>query len=155
MEPAATQWNERQRQRARKRRIGFGIGGAALIAVLFWLHQPTRRLEIGGHTYDVVVYQAQTSYQRILPGRPETRHYLWLQYYTERQDAGEQQAEAAQLAPQLYPIAERYGLSEIVLQPSRALLTHTFPFVTMSWTLVYGRDSAGQWHAQTPVRGGV
>jgi len=155
VEPAATRWNEHNRQRARTWRIGLALGSAALIALFFLFHQPTQRLEIGGHAYQVVAYQAQTSYQLILPGHPEARRYLWLRYYTERRDAADKQAEAEQIAPELYPIAERYGLSEIVLQPSRALLTPTFPLVTRSWNFAYRRDSSGQWHAEVPVRSGV
>ena len=155
MEPAATRWNEHHRQRMRKWRIGLCIGGAALVALLFLIHQPTRRLEIGGHDYDVMAFQTQTSYQLVLPGRPQTRRYLWLRYYTDRQGVTATQVEAAQIALELYPIAERYGLSEIVLQPSTALLTHTYPLLTTWWHFAYGRDSTGQWHAEAASRGSV
>jgi hypothetical protein len=137
----------RRRRRARWVVVALVI----LLGVLYsrgWSTQPLTLSD--GRSFEVLNFDRHISYLVDRDGSRTTEHSFYVRYYSDAEGMDAMGAEARDLAPSLFPIAERLGYSILKLQAARPLLFRHFPLVIFSTNLRFVRDSAGAWREERP-----
>jgi hypothetical protein len=128
-------------------RVARWLAGGGLVGLVWFMYLPTAQMRIEGvGVYDSIKYERHTKTMHDVRTRQTRRDtLLWFKYYAKVAGAEPQVKEAEWMAPQFFPIAEKYGLRKLRLEPTWPVLTKRFPGVILSRAVNFQRDSSGAW----------
>jgi len=124
--------------------------GATVLFAGYQLHTATKLLGLrDGRQFHLLQYDRNTlSLYDPKTGKWEREQRLLVKYYSDRTERESMVAEARGVAPVFFPIADSLALRILLLEPSRPLLTRSFPLLITSWNVRFVRDSSGTWKEQ-------
>jgi len=127
------------------------LGAAAIMLVLGGaLFTPTKALNLpDGRHFDLLQYDRNTlALYDPKTGTWDRQQRLLIKYYSAYGTSDSMLAEARNLAPQFFRIADSLGLRMILMNPSRPLLVRGFPLLVTSWEVRFVHDSVAGWKEQ-------
>ena len=134
-------------KRGRLRRALWITVDATILFGVYQLHTATQLLVLkDGRHFLLLQYDRNTlALYDPKTGTWEREQRLLVKYYSDRAERDDMLAEARTLAPVFFPIADSLGLRILLLEPSRPLLTRSFPVLITSWHLRFVHDRSGGW----------
>ena len=122
-----------------------------LLAIGYLLHMPTQELRLSDGRRFAVLQVDRNTQIRLDPSGVQlgTEQRLLVKYYSEEHDVTAMLAEARDLAPSLFRVADSLGLATLLVKPSRPLFLRAFPLAVISYDVRFVRDSTGQWREST------
>ncbi len=131
----------------RLRRALWIAAGATVLIAGYLLHTTTKTLGLrDGRQFRLLQYDRNTlALYDPKTGKWDREQRLLVKYYSDRRKRDEMVAEARALAPAFFPIADSLGLRILLLEPSKPLLTRSFPLLVTSWNVRFVHDNSGPW----------
>lgn len=125
--------------------FAFIVVVVAIVHSRLWATQPLRLPD--GRSFAVLDFEPHTSVSLAPDGTQTTEEMFWVRYYANYpEDSAAVIAEARNLAPALYAIADGLYLDIMRLSPSRPIFVRAFPLGVASRELRFERDSLGGWY---------
>lgn len=116
------------------------------LAVAYCAYEPPRSLRLAnGRHLDVAEFDRLTEVTvNAAPGH-QVDTLLRLRFFSDSGSMDPMLADAATVAPFLFPIADSLGLRRILVESAKPLFLRSMPIAVTSWNAFYTKDSAGHW----------